>query len=94
MINMIFCREVIDHIPGIRNITDDNNYNEHEEVPSLRERDDSIDSNTVTLEGYLWKKGKFLHLWSTRWYILNGNSMYYYDSDRKVGSLYGKVREV
>ena len=41
----------------------------------------ALESNK--LEGELWKKGKFLHLWSKRYYILSDNCMYYYDSNNK-----------
>jgi hypothetical protein len=32
----------------------------------------------VALEDYLWKRGKALHMWSRRYYLLSGNCMYYY----------------
>lgn len=32
----------------------------------------------VSKEGFLWKKGKALHLWSKRFYLISGNCMYYY----------------
>lgn len=87
-------REVIEHIPGINDLV--GNYhgggarttdelihvaNGDRRVSSLSV-DESTDSD-VKLEGNLWKKGKFLHLWSKRWYILSGNCMYYYDDHNK-----------
>jgi hypothetical protein len=32
----------------------------------------------VAMEDYLWKRGKALHMWSRRYYLLSGNCMYYY----------------
>lgn len=32
----------------------------------------------VTKEGFLWKKGKALHLWSKRYFLISGNCVYYY----------------
>lgn len=33
----------------------------------------------VSLEAYLWKKGKSMfHMLSKRYYLLSGNCMYYY----------------
>ena len=83
-------REVIEHIPGIANIIDNNNYNNMRTSNNVlmhaeaRERFESESSSVATtLEGFLWKKGKFLHLWSKRWFILSGNCMYYYDNNNK-----------
>lgn len=30
--------------------------------------------------GYLWKKGKFLHVWSKRYCLISGNCIYYYNT--------------
>jgi hypothetical protein len=38
----------------------------------------------VKKEGYLWKRGGMLHLWSKRWYLLSGNCVYYYAHQRDV----------
>jgi tRNA A-37 threonylcarbamoyl transferase component Bud32/Ca2+-binding EF-hand superfamily protein len=83
-------REVIEHIPGINNMSG-LNYNSttndliHVADGDRRISDTSIHSTgtDVVIEGNLWKKGKFLHLWSKRWYILSGNCMYYYDDHNK-----------
>lgn len=84
-------REVIDHIPGINNIIANNNYNSSTDAMihaadagEFAERMSEVGSEAdIVLEGNLWKKGKFLHLWSKRWYILSGNCMYYYDDHNK-----------
>jgi tRNA A-37 threonylcarbamoyl transferase component Bud32 len=38
----------------------------------------------VDKEGYLWKKGKALHLWRQRFYLLSGNCVYYYAHETDV----------
>jgi len=50
-------------------------------------RNDSseIYRTVVTMEAYLWKKGKSLfHMLSKRYYLLSGNCMYYYTHKRDV----------
>lgn len=57
----------------------------------------------VSLEGYLWKKGKSLfHMLSKRYYLLSGNCMYYYTHNKDVrprgvifltGSIIERVKE-
>ena len=52
--------------------------------------------------GFLWKKGKFLHVWSKRYCVISGNCIYYYhaksDSRPKgviflTGSLVEKIHD-
>jgi hypothetical protein len=43
-----------------------------------------IYKDVVKREGYLWKRGGMLHLWSKRWYLLSGNCIYYYAHQRDV----------
>ena len=56
----------------------------------------------VAKEGFLWKKGKALHLWSKRYYLISGNCVYYYANKSDIrpkgvifltGSLVEKVRD-
>lgn len=49
------------------------------------DREDSMCPHEVApLEGYLWKRGNTLHLWSKRYYVISGNCMYYYASKEDV----------
>lgn len=45
---------------------------------------DDIYRDVVSKEGYLWKRGGKLHLWSKRWYLLSGNCIYYYAHQKDV----------
>jgi len=56
----------------------------------------------VAKEGFLWKKGTSLHMWTKRWFLLSGNCVYYYSSqhDKRpkgviflTGSLIEKVHD-
>lgn len=42
------------------------------------------DQDVVLKEGFLWKKGKALHLWSKRFYVVSGNCVYYYGNKEDV----------
>lgn len=88
-------REVIDHIPGFnRSMVGDANAGTGENLtyhvpmygnynPFAENEKTEENEAEISMEGFLWKKGKFLHLWSKRWYILSGNCIYYYDSNNK-----------
>jgi calcium/calmodulin-dependent protein kinase I len=52
------------------------------DIPRLTTED--IYKDVVAKEGYLWKRGNMLHLWSKRWYLLSGNCMYYYAHKKDV----------
>lgn len=56
----------------------------------------------VSMEGFLWKKGKALHLLGKRYYLLSGNCMYYYNHKNDIrpkgvvflmGSIIEKLRD-
>jgi hypothetical protein len=59
--------------------------------------------HVVTMEAYLWKKGKSLfHMLSKRYYLLSGNCMYYYGSQSDIrpkgvvfltGSIIEKIKD-
>jgi len=60
----------------------DKEYGGFVEIPRLTTED--IYKDVVSKEGYLWKRGNMLHLWSKRWYVLSGNCMYYYAHRKDV----------
>ena len=52
------------------------------DIPRLTTED--IYKDVVSREGYLWKRGGVLHMWSKRWYLVSGNCMYYYAHKKDV----------
>ena len=60
----------------------DRQYGGMIDLPRLTTED--IYKDVVSREGYLWKRGGVLHMWSKRWYLLSGNCMYYYAHKKDV----------
>jgi len=54
------------------------------EYINLTREDSNCPQEVAPLEGYLWKRGNTLHLWSKRYYVISGNCMYYYNSKEDV----------
>jgi len=66
---------LVETLPGGL-IVDNNNL-----VPIDRQAEESFH---LTLESFLWKRGKSLHLLSKRYYLLSGNCLFYYASEKDV----------
>ena len=54
------------------------------DVICLAREDSNCPQEVAPHEGYLWKRGNTLHLWSKRYYVISGNCMYYYNSKEDV----------